>query len=68
LLALQAIEDDEHMDLDDTQLKPLLEAKKRAERDMKEAVWRSYHYLVLLNKNNELRPVDLGLVHSSAAD
>lgn len=68
LLALQAIEDDEHMDLDDTQRKPLLEAKRRAERDMKEAVWRSYHYLVLLNKNNELRPIDLGLVHSSAAN
>ncbi len=68
LLALQAIEDDEHMDLDDTQRKPLLEAKRRAERDMKEAVWRSYHYLILLNKNNELRPIDLGLVHSSAAN
>ena len=68
LLALQAIEDDEHMDLDDAQRRPLLEAKRRAERDMKEAIWRSYHYLVLLNKNNELRSVDLGLVHSSAAN
>ncbi len=67
LLALQAIEDDEHMDLDETQRRPLLEAKRRAERDMKEAIWRSYHYLYLLNKNNELRPIDLGLVHSSAA-
>ncbi|MDQ2717755.1 MAG: DUF499 domain-containing protein, partial [Chloroflexota bacterium] len=68
LLALQDIEDDEYMDLDDTQRKPLQEAKKRAERDMKEAVWRAYHYLVLLNKNNELRTLDLGLVHSSAAN
>jgi len=68
LLALQAIEDDEYVDLDDTQRKPLLEAKKRAERDVKEAVWRSYHYLFLLSKNNEPRMIDLGLVHSSAAD
>ncbi len=68
LLALQAIENDEHMNLSETQHKLLLDARKRAERDMREAIWRSYHYLILLHKNNELRSVDLGLVHSSAAN
>ncbi|HLG63849.1 MAG TPA: DUF499 domain-containing protein [Ktedonosporobacter sp.] len=68
LLALQAIENDEHMNLSETQQKLLQDARKRAERDMREAIWRSYHHLILLNKNNELRSVDLGLVHSSAAN
>ena len=68
LLALQAIEADEDTDFDETQRKQITEARKRADRDMKEAIWRSYHYLLLLNKNNELRTIDLGLVHSSAAN
>jgi hypothetical protein len=67
LLALQAIERDEDAGFDETQRKQIAEARRRAERDMKEAIWRSYHYLVLLNKDNELRTIDLGLLHSSAA-
>lgn len=68
LLALEAIEDDEDADFDETQRKQLAETKKRAERDMREAVWRAYRYLILLGKDNELRYIDLGLVHSSAAN
>ncbi len=68
LLALQAVEDDEDANFDETQRKQLAGAKQRAERDMKEAIWRSYRYLILLDKDNELRTIDLGLVHSSAAN
>ena len=31
-------------------------------RDAKEAVWRSYKFLLLLGKDNEMRKVDLGFV------
>jgi hypothetical protein len=68
LLALQAIEEDEDANFDEAQSRQLAEAKKRAERDMKEAVWRAYRYLILLDKENDLRTIDLGLVHSSAAN
>lgn len=54
--------------LDDGQLKQLDENLKKAGRDLKEAIWRSYKNLVLLGKDNRLREIDLGLVHSSAAD
>jgi hypothetical protein len=68
LLALEAIESDEFADFDDTQRKQIAAAKDRAKRDLKEAVWRSYRHILLLDKNNKLRDTDLGLVHSSAAD
>jgi hypothetical protein len=41
---------------------------KKAQRDLKESVWRTYKNLMLLGKDNHMRPIDLGLVHSSAAD
>jgi hypothetical protein len=34
---------------------------------VKESVWRSYKFLLLLGKDNEMRKVDLGLVNSSQA-
>jgi len=46
----------------------LTENLKKAERDLKESVWRTYKNLVLLGKDNQLRVVDLGLVHSSQSD
>jgi hypothetical protein len=39
----------------------------KARRDLEESVWRTYKHLMLLDKNNTVRVVDLGLVHSSAA-
>lgn len=56
------------LNLDDGQQKQLAENLKIASRDLKEAIWRSYKNLVLLGKENKLREIDLGLVHSSAAD
>jgi hypothetical protein len=69
LLAWQAIEDEAiDLKLDDQQRKQLAENIQKARRDLKESIWRSYKQLLLLAKENTLRQVDLGLVHSSAAD
>lgn len=58
----------EDLRLDDSQRRQLAENLKKAQRDLKESVWRSYKNIVLLGKDNSLRLVDMGLVHSSAAD
>jgi len=68
VLAWQEIEDEaEELRLDESQKKQLSESLKKSLRDLKECVWRSYKNIILLGKNNTLRVVDLGLVHSSAA-
>lgn len=66
VLAWEAIDDDD-LKLDETQAHQLEESIKKARRDLRETIWRSYKNLVLLGKDNALRRVDLGLVHSSAA-
>jgi hypothetical protein len=53
--------------LDDIQRKQLDADTKKAARDLKETVWRTYHYVVRLVKDNTLKEIDFGLVHSSAA-
>ena len=45
----------------------MVENLKKAQRDLTETVWRSYKTLALLGKDNAIKIVDLGLVHSSAA-
>jgi hypothetical protein len=67
-LAWEDIDDEDSDKLDESQKKQLAENLKKAERDLKESVWRTYKNLGLLGKDNKLRVVDLGLVHSSAAD
>lgn len=68
LLAWRDIEGDAtELRLDEPQRRQLGESIKRAERDLREAVWRTYKNLFLLGEDNELRRIDLGLVHSSAA-
>ena len=54
--------------LDDEQKHQLSENIWRARRDLKESVWRTYKNIMLLGKDNKIRVVDLGLVHSSSAD
>ena len=66
VLAWEAINDDD-LKLDETQIHQLAESIKKARRDVRETTWRTYKNLRLLGKDNTLRPVDLGLVHSSAA-
>ncbi len=69
LLAWEDIsEESGRLNLDDTQKKQVVESLKKAQRDVRESVWRTYKNLVLLAKDNSLHIVDLGLVHSSAAE
>ena len=68
LLAWKDIEgDSSELRLDEAQHRLLVENVKRAERDLREAVWRSYKNVFLLAEDNTFRRIDLGLVHSSAA-
>ena len=68
LLAWKDIEgDSSELKLDEAQHKLLLENVKRAERDLRETVWRSYKNVFLLAEDNMFRRIDLGLVHSSTA-
>jgi hypothetical protein len=66
VLAWEAIDDDD-LKLDETQIHQLAENLKKARRDLKETIWRTYKNLMLLGKDNTVKRVDLGLVHSSAA-
>lgn len=69
VLAWEAIESEATaLRLDESQKKQLAENLQKARRDVKESVWRTYKTIVLLDKDNSLRKIDLGLVHSSAAD
>jgi hypothetical protein len=61
-------EEEEDLRIAETQRRQLGENLKKARRDLKECVWRSYKNIVLLAKDNTMRVVDLGLVHSSAAE
>lgn len=67
-LAWEEIEDEqEELRLDEGQRRQLAESKKKAQRDLREAVWRNYKHVLLLAKDNSWKEVDLGLIHSSAA-
>lgn len=68
LLAWQDIENDsESLRLDETQRDELRTNLTRARRDLREAVWRSYRYVFLLDSDNSLQRIDLGLVNSSGS-
>jgi hypothetical protein len=68
VLAWEDIADECHdLHLDEVQRRQLGENVEKAQRDVKEVVWRTYKNLMLLAKDNSWKTVDLGLVHSSAA-
>ena len=68
VLAWEDIDDEEpDLRLDDGQKRQLAESLKKAQRDIKETVWRTYKNVMLLGKDGDWKTVDLGLVHSSAA-
>jgi hypothetical protein len=67
LLAWEDIHNEETK-LDEEQTKQLKENLMKAERDLKETVWRSHKNLCYLGKDNNLRVVDLGLITSSQAN
>jgi hypothetical protein len=67
LLAWEAIEDEAtDLRLDDSQRGQLSENLGKAERDLRESVWRAYKLVMLLGKDGNLQEIDLGLIHSSA--
>lgn len=68
-LAWEDIEDESgDLKLDEPQRRQLEENVKKAQRDLREAVWRTYKNVLLLAKDTSWKTVDLGLVHSSAAE
>ncbi|MDI6874597.1 MAG: DUF499 domain-containing protein [Actinomycetota bacterium] len=71
LLALESLEDpaeQERLKLEPSQVQELRDKKRRAERSLKELVWRVYRRILLLAEDGGIREVDLGLLHSSAAE
>jgi hypothetical protein len=69
LLAWADIESDrDRLGLDAVQQKQVQENRRRADQDLTESVWRAYRKVLLLGRNNEWKEIDLGLVHSSAAE
>jgi len=70
LLALETLEDpaeQERLRLEPAQVREIREKRQRSERDLKERVWRVYRHILLLGEEG-LQEVDLGLLHSSAAE
>ncbi len=70
LLALESLEDpveQERLKLEPAQIQELREKKRQTERNLKELVWRTYRRVLLLGEDDEIKEVDLGLLHSSAA-
>lgn len=66
LLAWRDIENDAaELRLDEATVRQLAENSKKAERDLREAVWKAYKNVFLLAEDNSLRRIDLGIVHSS---
>jgi len=67
ILAWDEIADDPTLNLDDTQKSQARTNRTNAERDLKEAVWRTYKSIILLGKNNEIQEINLGMNNSSSA-
>jgi len=68
LLAWEDIDAQDSDRLDDAQKSQLGQNVKKAVRDLREVVWRSYKNIGILGRDNQIKAIDLGLVHSSAAD
>jgi len=69
LLAWEDLQSDkDDLKFDDSQKKQLDENVQRMRRDVKETVWRTYRKVALLDKNNKIQTIDLGLIHSSASE
>jgi hypothetical protein len=67
LLAWEDIQEEaSELKLEELQRKQLAENQGKSKRDLREAVWRTYKTVMLLAKDNSIRSIDLGLVHSSA--
>jgi hypothetical protein len=69
VLAWEDIDDDEDTKkrIDEGQKSLLTRNLKNAQRDLDEAIFRTYRHVFLLGKDNMLRPIDLGQITSSSA-
>ncbi|QEH31802.1 hypothetical protein OJF2_02670 [Aquisphaera giovannonii] len=69
LLAWEDVRDDEATvgQLDEPQKRSLNQSLGRAKADLREALWRSYRHILMLNKGNAIKDVDLGQINSSMA-
>lgn len=68
-LAWRSLEDEADVrEFDESQRQQLAQQKERAKRDLTEAVWRSYRFLAFLGHDGAVKEIDLGHVHSSAAE
>ena len=61
-----ANDDDIRSRLDDAQLRQVDASTKKAKRDLQDAIWRAYKWVLFLGKDNAIKEMDLGLIHSSA--
>ncbi len=69
LLAWEDIDEElDELHLDETQKHQLSINLKKAQRDLKETIWRTYNKVMLLGKDNAWQKIDLGLAHSSSAE
>ena len=69
LLAWEDIDEElDELHLDETQKHQLSINLKKAQRDLKESIWRTYNKVMLLGKDNAWQKIDLGLAHSSSAE
>ncbi len=69
VLAWEEIKDEAHdLRLEDSQRRQLGESLRKSQGALAECVWRTYKNIMLLGKDNQMRLVDLGLPHSSAAE
>ncbi len=66
LLAWEDIRDEEPEGLTEHQQRQITENIAKAQRDLKEAVWRSYKYIAMLGKDNTVQTKDMGLITSSS--
>jgi len=69
LLAWEDIQTEEvSLGLDEGQQTKLAESLELTKRTIKEAVWQAYNTILLLGRDNQLKVIDLGQMHSSSAD
>jgi len=70
VLAWEDIDADEdaRSRFDESQLGSLKKSLERAKRDLKESLFRSYRHILLLGKDNKLKPIDLGQITSSSIE
>ena len=67
VLAWEDLADDPTIGLDETQKTHAKTNQGTAQRELKEAVWRTYKYILYLGKNNEIAEINLGMINSSSA-